>query len=373
MTLVVTDLVDVRQPRAGREILADRRTMPAVSVLIVNYNGGHDLIRCLDLLSRTDYDNYHVIVVDNGSTDGSADDLPYDHPDVRVIRSEENLGFAGGNNLAACHAAGDYLAFLNPDTVVERGWLSHLVRALEQDEQVGLATSKVLLMNAPDRINACGNAMHITGLTLCRGTSCGAGAYGRAEDVAAVSGAAFVIRRDLFEALGGFDEDFFLYMEDTDLSLRARLAGYICRYVPDSIVYHDYTLRFGPRKVFYQERNRALMLLKALRLRTLLALLPALVLGEVVTWGFALLLDRGRLTDKLEAYGWLLTHRREILAKRRATQALREVRDRDLLASTTHRLDLGQIGGGPVFRLAQLVLNPAFFLLRRLSLALVRR
>ena len=156
-------------------------------------------------------------------------------------------------NVGVRSSSGNYLAFLNPDTVVEPGWLDALIAALEADPRAGLATAKILLLDDPARINTCGCDVHYTGLTLCRGMGMGRSALTDPVDVSAVSGAAFVIRRDLFEALSGFDAAYFLYMEDTDLSWRARLAGYSCLYVPTSFVYHDYSLRFGPKKAFYEE------------------------------------------------------------------------------------------------------------------------
>ena len=266
---------------------------------------------------------------------------------------------------------GKYLAFLNPDTVVEPGWLEALIAALEADPQAGLATSKILLLADPGRINTCGNEMHCTGLTLCRGMGMDRSTFTDLVEVGAVSGAAFVIRKDVFEALGGFDEAFFLYMEDTELSWRARLAGYKCVYVPSSVVYHDYTLRFGPKKAFYQERNRYLMLLKGLRWRTLLVLLPALLVAEVMTWGFVLLRERRRLANKLRAYAWIVKHWGEVAESRRQVQAMRRVRDRDLIARCTHRLAYEQTGSGLIARLAHLVFDPLFFVLHRLALALI--
>ena len=218
--------------------------------------------------------------------------------------------------------------------------------ALQTEPHAGLATSQLRLLGSPDRINTCGNEVHCTGLTLCRGMGMDTRAFAQPCEVTAVSGAAFAMRRDLFERLGGFDDTFFLYVEDTDLSWRARLAGYRCLYVPSSVVYHDYDLSFGPYKTYYQERNRYLMLLKSLRWPTVLALLPALILAEVVTWAFVLLRERQRAANKLHVYAWLWKHRREIVESRQRTQALRRVRDRSLLAPSTYRLAYEQTGEG---------------------------
>ena len=268
------------------------------SIIIVAYNAQAYLEKCLLSVLETSGTNREVILVDNASADRSAEIAAQKFPQVRIIRNEHNLGFGQGNNLGAQWATGDYLVFLNPDTIVEPGWLEALITALEDNPRAGLATSKILLLNDPERINTCGNTIHLTGLTLCRGLRYSKAAFSQRESVAAVSGAAFAIRRELFEQLGGFDEDFFLYMEDTDLSWRARLAGWDCLYVPESIVLHDYTLRLTPHKVFYQERNRYLMLLKCFRWPTLLILFPALLLAEFVTWGFVIKSDREHLGNK---------------------------------------------------------------------------
>lgn len=349
-----------------------RSAPPSASVIVVNYNGRCHLEKCIPSLLSDNRAGYEFILVDNGSTDGSAAYVERVFPGVRVIRSEANLGFGQGANLGAREAKGRYLAFLNQDTIVESGWLEALTTALEADTRAGLATSKVLLISNRQWINTCGNTVHCTGLTMCRGMGMAHTAFTDTEEVDAVSGAAFAIRRDLFESLGGFDDAFFLYMEDTDLSWRARLAGHRCICVPSSIVLHDYALRFGPERTFYQERNRYLMLLKSLRWRTLLVLLPALLLSEAVTWGFVLYGERQRLTSKLRAYAWVVGHWGDVMTSRQQAQVLRRVRDRDLLSRCDYRLAYEQVAGSVVARLAHLLFDPLFFLLHRLALALLR-
>ncbi len=339
------------------------------SVIVVSHNHRHQLGRCLTLLVATT--EAELILVDNASSDGSADFVEENFGSVRVIRSKTNRGFGGANNLGASQARGEFLASLNPDTAVEPGWLDALIGTLDADPLAGLATSKILLLNEPERINTCGNDVHISGLTLCRGMGMERSAYSELGEVNAVSGAAFALRRELFHELDGFDEEFFLYMEDTDLSWRARLVGWRCLYVPSSIVYHDYSLRFGPYKTYYQERNRYLLLLKSLHWRTMFALLPVFLLGETVTWGFSLLRDRPRLGNKLRACCWVLGNWQRVMAERRRTQALRQVRDRDLLATSAVRLGFEQIGNGVAVRLAALIFNPLFVVFRRFVLATV--
>lgn len=341
------------------------------SVIVVNYNGGEKLVGCLASVLATLPGDCELIVVDNASSDGSPDEVAARFPDATLVRSPENGGYGFGNNLGVTRAGGRHLVFLNPDTVVEAGWLEPLLDPLEAGGDVGLTTSRILLVDEPRRINTCGNDVHVTGLTLCRGMGEPGERYAATEEVAAVSGAAFAIRRDVFLTLGGFDEDFFLYVEDTDLSWRARLAGWRISYVPESVVRHEYSFRLTKSKVFLQERNRYQMLLKCLRWPTLVVLVPALVLAEIVTWGFVLLRDRPNAAGKLRAYSWIVRNRRLILRKRKGTQSTRRVGDRELLLRTGFRLDFGQAAESGVARAARLVFDPFFFLLRGIALTLV--
>jgi GT2 family glycosyltransferase len=341
-------------------------------VIIVNYNGRKTLGPCLSSVIRSLGPRDEILLFDNGSTDGSVEHIEESFPQVRIIRSEENLGFGAGNNAAARQAGGRYLVFLNPDTTAEAGWLEPLISVLAADHTVGLATSKILQMDRPDRISGCGNEVHCSGVTLGRGMGLGRDAFMQMEEVAAISGASFAARKEVFDTVGGFDGDFFMYVEDTDLSFRTWLAGYRLLHVPQSVVHHDYALHFGPTKTFYQERNRYLLLLKSLRWPTLVLSLPALLLAEGVTWGFVLLREKKHVRNKLDAYWWVITHWPDIMRKRRQVQESRQIPDRELLKRLTHRLAYEQTGGGPLAGLAHLLFDPLFFLCHRFVLLAVR-
>lgn len=333
------------------------------SIIVVAYNSRAYLAPCLTSILAAMGPDDELIVVDNGSTDGSADLVQTRFPQARLIRAA-NTGYAGGNNRGAAAARGDLLVFLNPDTVVAPGALAALIAPLEGATDVGLTTACLVHMERPTIINACGNTIHSTGLTYCRGAGAPRARYTRSTDVDAVSGAAFAIRRALFMALGGFDAQFFLYVEDTDLSLRARLAGYRCRYVAEAVVAHAYTLTYTPAKAFYLDRNRHLMLLKNLSRATYLRLLPGLLLGEAVTAGFLLLKGPRYWGVKPRVYAWLWRQRGAIAVARRAARRYRRCSDREVMAQLTHRLDFGQLAGQAAARLAALVLHPAFWLAR---------
>ena len=344
---------------ASRAAWQTQLQVPTVSVIIVNFNGRSYLDNCLQSVLTHSGRDVEIILVDNQSNDGSADYVINHYPQVQVIRDKNN-GYGAGNNLAARVALGKYLVFLNPDTCVTPGWLNSLLLPLAANPQIGLTTPKIALMDDPQHLNTAGNNVHLTGLTLCRGMGESVNAFAETAVVPAVSGAAFAIRRELFMQLGGFDADFFLYMEDTDLSLRAQLAGFRCLYVPKSLVYHDYTLRFGPDKTYYQERNRYMMLLKNLRWRTLLLLLPALLVTEVLTWGFVLMQEPARFANKVRAYGWVLQNWETVIWKRQKTQTRRRITDGEWLANTTARLSFEQAGSGVTARVAHWVFDPFF-------------
>jgi GT2 family glycosyltransferase len=266
---------------------------------------------------------------------------------VRVV-ADRNVGFGGGNNRAAALARGGWLVFLNPDTMVEPGWLDALLESL--GDGPALATAKIVLADDPKRIDTCANQVHLSGITVCRGYGRSSDAYPDRERVLAVSGATFAVDRDTFERLGGFDERFFMYLEDTDLSLRAALLGVPIWFVPSSRVRHRHVATFGPRKLRWLERNRYLMLAKIWSRRTLVTLLPTLLLVELMTWCYALLGGTDAVRAKAGAWTWLLTHPWTVLAGRRETQRARRVSDQALLALCERQLDFAELIGSPTLR-----------------------
>jgi GT2 family glycosyltransferase len=324
------------------------------------------------LVAQT-YPSYEILVMDNGSSDGGPEYVEAEFPQVRVFRNGRNLGFVGANHRGFGEARGHLVVLLNPDTEVEPRWLEELIDGLGTDPSVGLATSQIRLFDERDRLNTCGNDIHVTGFGFCRGLGEPPSRYALPERAAAVSGAAFVIRREVLDRIGGFDEDFFLYLEDTDLSFRANLAGYEIRYVPGSIVYHKYRLKLRPQKFFFLERNRIVMLAKNLDAGTLLALSPALLLAEAMTWAHAVLGGREYVAAKLRAYRWLLSNVRGIARRRARVQRLRRVGDRELLDLLSDRVPLDQLmGTGRGVNLLNMLVDGYFWGARRLALGLLR-
>ena len=335
-------------------------TFPNASVVIVCYNEMQFLDGCLTALLDQDYPGqYEVILVDNASTDGSAEFVRTNFPAVRLIEPGENLGFAKGNNYGAQFATGEVIAFLNCDTrVAGPEWLRELVLPLVADDSIGLTTSKIVLMDQPDRINACGLDVSLSGIATCRHFGRPSASIVDDEDVAAVSGGAFAVRAVLFRELGGFDRNIFIYQEDTDLSWRANLAGYRCVLAARSVVAHAYTFKLPPKKARDIERTRYLMLVKNMSVLTLLALLPLLILSEVLTWGWAALQGPRYLSAKAQAVFWTVTHPRHLFRAHRETQQLRRVSDVVVLRSHLSIPAIATVSDSLAARAAMVVLAP---------------
>ena len=302
-----------------------------VDIAVVSWNSWSDLQRSLPAVIAQDYPHYRIVLVDNASDDHTPAQVEARFPGVEVIRSDRNEGYGAGNNRCFAQSDSKYVAVINPDAQPEPGWLRALVRALEHNPNAAFATSKVLLASDPARVNACGTRVHLTGIASCRGLGDDQHDHVVPTPVPAVSGAAFVARRDVLQQIGGFDERLFMYMEDVELSLRARLAGWDVVLAPRSRVVHDYALTIPAWKFYYLERNRLLMLLKLFRWRTLALLLPALLVAEAGVLLYASRTRRGLLVAKLRSYAGVLRELPALLHSRRRAQAARRRPDRALL------------------------------------------
>jgi len=255
------------------------------SVIIVTYNHRKYMKDCLSSVLVNN--PLEVIVVDNGSTDGTAEFIEENFPQVKLIKSSRNFGYSGGNNLGVRCAKGKYVVILNPDTKVEKNWLEELLKPLEKEERL-ITTPKILTYDG-SKINTCGNIEHFTGLTFTRGLNESPRKFNEFEYLSGFSGACFAMRKDDYLELGGFDERFFSYMEDTEFSWRAHAKGFKILYVPKSIVYHDYELRVPPKKIYHLEKGRYIILRKYLTWREVLLMLPSLLVTEILTWGYSIL------------------------------------------------------------------------------------
>ena len=231
---------------------------PEISIVVVTWNGREYLDACLRAAEAQQGVSAEIIVVDNGSTDGTAEFVRTTFPHVRVIALAENRGFAGGNNAGAHEACGEYLAFLNNDTVADVGWLRALHAGIDRTTGFALTTSRIVYMHDPGVVDSAGDGMLRCGGAFKRHHGESVGRAGATTEVFGVCGAACLMPKAVFDELGGFDDQFFASHEDVDLSYRARLRGYRCRYVSEAIVRHHGSATLGRVSawaVFQGQRN----------------------------------------------------------------------------------------------------------------------
>lgn len=272
-------------------------THPLVSVIIVNWNGRHLLAECLDSLLAQEVRELEIILVDNGSRDGSADFVQEGYPSVTVVRLPDNRGFAGGNNAGIARSSGEYIAFLNNDTKADPGWLKNLLGAAEAGPpSVGMWACKILSYGKPDVIDNVGLLIYPDGLARGKGRlEKDLGQHDIPGAALFPSGCAGLFRRSMLDEIGFFDENFFAYADDVDLGLRGRLAGWDCRYVPSARVYHKYSSSssaYSPSKAFLVERNRIWVLLKYFPI-LLIVLSPGMTLYRLLFHFYSALSGKG--------------------------------------------------------------------------------
>jgi GT2 family glycosyltransferase len=233
---------------------------PAVSVLIVNWNGLAHLPDCLESLAAQTFRNFEVILVDNGSEDGSVSFVRDSYPRVKLLSLDKNTGFAGGNNYGLKHASGNYIVTLNNDTRAEPDWLKTLVAVADAHPRAGMIGSRICSFFEPDLIDSIGMGICRDGMSRgrFRNKRWSELSFSALEEILFPSACAALYRREMLEEIGFFDEDFFAYAEDSDLGLRGRLAGWQALAATRAVVYHKYSQTGGslsPFKVYHVERN----------------------------------------------------------------------------------------------------------------------
>lgn len=318
---------------------------PLMSIVVVNYNGGERLVSCLESLILDTDPVREILVVDNASTDGSRTilrDVAALHPEITMLWSERNLGYAGAVNLALDRARGEFIAVLNMDMTVKPGWARSQLEFLREHPNAGAVNPLIALLDGK-RVNAVGQDIHITGLGFNRGLGQPIERIGRAPfRVSGIQGGAFIIRRALLQKIGGMDTAGFLYHEDVNLSWLLQLMGFELYCVPEGVVLHDYVLSMYPEKLYLLERNRWAMLLAYLHWSSLVFLSPILLLTECLVWGYCILRGWAFMRGKMASYRWVLRRWRQITNRRRFAESVRARPDWRILGNLNWRYTLDQ-------------------------------
>jgi len=238
---------------------------PLVGIVVLNWNCPSDTICCLQSIKKSDYHNYHLLVVDNGSSDDSIAQLHEYYSNLEVFESGENLGYAGGNNTGIkvlLERGAEYILLLNDDVILSPDTLSHLARAALEYPNSGFLGPKIVCLEDPKRLLSAGGLLTHDYQSVHRGMGKpDEWQYAQIDKVDFLSGCALLVHKNTIQLIGLLDEDYFTYHEDIDWCFRGREAGFSCLYVPDAVVYHPDTRQRdaeSPRVTYYLARNNLL-------------------------------------------------------------------------------------------------------------------
>jgi GT2 family glycosyltransferase len=300
---------------------------PRVAVIVVNHNGACFLPRCLTSVMAQSYPDFEIIVVDNASADSSVHLVRDRFPQVVAIEAGRNLGFAEGCNLGIRSTDAPLVATLNNDTWVEPDWLANLVRVMQGEARIGTCASKMLFANRPDIIDSAGVCVNLAGIAWDRlGGALDSEDAALPVDVFAACAGAALYRRQMLDDVGLFDPEFFIYLEDVDLSWRGQLRGWRTVYVPAARVYHVHSAtsrECSPLKNFHLARNRIWMVAKNYPSPQFWLYLPLLLLYDLTTIPYSVLLrgDTSAVRGRIEALKGLpeIWQKRRVVQRRRHT------------------------------------------------------
>ena len=306
------------------------------SIIILNYNGLKHLPICLSSLVKQSYHNYEIILVDNASTDKSVEFLRSNFPNIKVIVNNKNDGTAGGFNFGAGYAKGNYILFLANDLEVNVDLLERLIEGIEKSEDIAICTAKMYKFDNRKIIDFAGFKLDIFGFPFIFGhNEIDTGKYDKVRD-AAPTGTCLLIKKDIFEKVGGFDDKFFTLADELDLWWRIRLLGYRSVINHKAIVYHKAGATLlrekRARLRFYSEKNTIRMLLKNYSIFTLFwisSLYLILLIGEMFFYLFFLRrLDM--FLSIIKAVSWNISNFKSTLILRRKVQTTRRISDREI-------------------------------------------
>lgn len=266
------------------------RSMCKVTVIIPNYNGKKYLKDCLDAMEKQSFPDFEVLLVDNGSDDGSQEYVEKEYPWVRLISLSENTGFCGAVNQGIQNSTGPFVILLNNDTIADRNFVEELVKAIEKRNRAFSCQAKLLEMRDQDKIDDAGNYYCALGWAFADGKGKPEAEYNKEKKIFASCGGAVIYRRELLEKTGLFDEEHFAYLEDLDIGYRGRLLGYENWYCPKARVLHVGSGTTGSRynlfKVRYSSRNNVYLIYKNMPLLQIVWNFPLLVLGFAIKMAF---------------------------------------------------------------------------------------
>lgn len=312
--------------------------MKKVSIIVLNWNGKESLRHCLSSIQRVVYKPLEVIVVDNGSSDGSADMVRRKFPKTILLENQKNLGYAGGNNVGIRKSTGDYVFILNNDTEITNDFLEPLVNLMEKNSKIACVQPKLVYGADHSMLNAVGSFMTSTGFLYHYG-------YRKKENLAmynermkifSAKGAAMLLRKSALDKVGVFDEDFFIFFEETDLCHRLWLLGYEVYYEPKSLIYHFEAVDTSRQmndftRNFLSFRNRICSFIKNFELNSIIGVFLLLIpIYLAMFFVYAIKLKFNLAWAVALSILWNFKQLPNTLKKRKKIQSARRVTDSQL-------------------------------------------
>ncbi len=350
---------------------------PLASIVIVTWNATDDIEETLDSIQEQSFKDYEVVLVDSASSDNTVQLVEEKYPWVRVITSAENIGYRRGNRLGMNESKGEFIVVCNDDVRLEQDCIGELVKTLQSNPTMGLATPVIMNYFEPDLISAAGNTLHYTGMTghsLARDQT-------RSfvseidKSLSAVSGCCFIARKSVIESLGGFSDDFdaldtgwHAASEDADLSLRARYQGHGVGLVSTSFMFHKHDGKrpVTPNLFASAEWARYLLVFRNFETLTLILMLPVFFVLELMALVFSVLKGKEWLRAKFTVYSWIFRNFGELRSMRRRVQAVRTVRDHQVISVLNPTINRARLVGlGPVGKIIEKSTNAFFALYHR--------
>ena len=313
-----------------------------VSIIIPHWNGIETLSECIKSILKTQFDSYEIIVVDNASTDGSQDWIKEEYPQIILIENDKNYGYAGGCNRGVDYANGEFIIFLNNDTIQDPEWIKYLISLVETNENIAAVQPKVLNYfnkNIFDYAGGSGGHMDVFCFPFARGRiflnqEIDLGQYNESRQCFWASGTAFLIRKELFFKAGKFDEVFFSHMEEIDLCWRLRAMGFQIWVAPKSIVYHKNALSMpmhSHKKYYLNHRNSLLMLFGNYSFSNTILIGTVRIILEYIAFFYSIFkFDWNHASAIIRSLCWIVFHPHIILKKRSRFKMIRKEKDNNL-------------------------------------------
>jgi GT2 family glycosyltransferase len=306
-----------------------------VSIIILNYNGKEFLKDCLNSVFTQSFADFEIIFVDNGSNDDSLEFVKNNFTDsrLRIFSAEKNLGFAGGNNFGLKYAKGSFIVLLNNDTVVEKDWLKILIDTIESDEQIGIVQSLVYTEGIPEKYYKKNGTINLFGHNIMEVFDIDENGTGEIIQATACS---LIVRKDLLDKTGGlFLDEYFLYAEDTFLSLKAKFAGLQLLHNSKSVVHHKgggtTKKQISSDIYYYQERNRLLNFFLFFDSIFIIKYILLFILNYKLKFFYCLFSGRYSMKGLFRSYFWFLGNIKWIKNQRRIIKSYKIVSDNDIL------------------------------------------